>query len=281
MPTARLGLVIMIFFPLLVVAVQFAAGSGSLGSGGRIGIFANPNNAGLYAVALLAFFTVLRNNKVCSPIVYLGVGFLFGTLGLAMSVVLALLLSTGRAIHFFTSVLFLSLIIAISVFIPDLGNSLRIKPVLDSIMLLSSGRIDIETVTYGQLVQLLNTTDLSFLFRLKHWHNIMSIFANGNGLEWIFGFGSGATVQLSLAHLVPHNDYIRMLFEFGLVSFVGFLILILSIVFGIGRSWLLVPFLSVAIYFGTENLINNYIAMILFFFSAGALISQKPSQVTA
>jgi hypothetical protein len=223
----------------------------------------------------LAFFTLLSKNEISSPIIYLGVGLMCGTLGLALAVMLALLISTGSVKHLFASLVLAIFVIMVSFIFPDLGSATRIKPVLDSIALLASGKIDLETVTYGQLVQILNTTDLSFLFRLKHWLNIINIFINGNATEWFFGFGAGASVLLSTTHLVPHNDYLRMLFEFGMIAFFGFIVFIISIVISIGRGWQLVPFLSICIYFFTENLINNYIAMILFFFSAGAIASNK------
>lgn len=278
LPEARLALLFMAILPILALLAQFAIGASDFSGNKSIGMFANRNNAGLYAIALLAFLVILRNEPIISLFAYLAVGLMFGTLGLALAVILALLFSIGTSKHYVACISILMSIILISVILPDFGNLIRVKPVLDSIELLASGRIDLETVTYAQLVQILNTTDLSFLFRLKHWHELLSIYISGNSYEWLFGFGAGAAVQLSASHLVPHNDYLRMLFEFGFITFFGFSMLMILIVSYIGRGWYLVPFLAIAIYFSSDNLINNYIAMLLFFFSAGALVSKKSVQ---
>lgn len=264
----------LILLPLLAILIQLATGARDFSENKQIGFFANRNNAGLYAICVLSFYCVLTEKPLTWPILYLGVGLMFGTLGLFLAVVLALFLSTGRAIHLaIGAVVLVALLLLVSTF-PDIGSKLRIKPVVDSIGLLASGRIDLETVTYADLVRLLNTQDLSFLFRLKHWYNLFNIFINGDTFNYLFGFGSGASVELSTINLVPHNDYIRVFFEFGLIAFAGFIGLLASIIYSIPRGWTLTPLLIVVIYFFSENLINNYLAMMLFFLSLGVLTAR-------
>lgn len=55
------------------------------------------------------------------------------------------------------------------------------------------------------------------------------------------------------------------------VTFAGFLAMIWLMLKHCGRRWETVPLLAVAIYFLSENLIDNFVAMALFFFSGGAL----------
>lgn len=264
----------LILFPLLAILIQLATGARDFSENQQIGFFANRNNAGLYAICVLSFYCVLTKKPLTWPILYLGVGLMFGTLGLFLAVVVALFLSTGRAVHLAAgAIAVVALLLLVSAF-PDVGSKLRIKPVIDSIGLLASGRIDLETVTYADLVRLLNTQDLSFLFRLKHWHNLFNIYINGDIFNYLFGFGSGASVELSTINLVPHNDYIRVLFEFGLIAFIGFIGLLASIAQSIPRGWTLTPLLIVVIYFFSENLINNYLAMTLFFLSLGVLTAR-------
>jgi hypothetical protein len=134
------------------------------------------------------------------------------------------------------------------------------------------GTINLNTATYADLVRILNTTDLSFIFRLKHWLNLLNIFQNGSGFDWMFGFGIGSSVALSDIRLVPHNDYLRYLFETGYISLIGFTTIILTMIYNCGRRWESVPLFTVAIYFFSENLINNYLAMSIFYFCAGVIV---------
>jgi hypothetical protein len=265
----------LIVLPLISIFIQLATGMHNEFGSKQLGFFANRNNAGLYAVAILAFYCVLAEKVIAIPIVYVAVGLMFGTLGLLLAVIAAIFLCHGKVKYFFIGLLLGSSCLFALNFFPDLSNTLRVKPVVDSIALLLSGRIDLETVTYGDLVLLLNTQDLSFLFRLKHWYNLINIYAGGSVVNYLFGFGAGSAVQLSSIHLVPHNDYLRLIFEFGAITFLGFTGLLFSTIRSIQRGWALVPILVVVIYFFSENLINNYLAMIFFFLSAGALAARS------
>ena len=279
-PNAKLLFALLVILPLLAWAAQLVLGTTSLATNTQVGIFANRNNAGLYAIALLAFYCAIGTNVITHPGVYLMVGVMFGTLGLLAAVVSALLLCHGNIRHFVSGCILGIIFIVVSQYFPELSALVRLKPVVDSVVLLASGRIDLATVTYGELVQLLQTTDLSFIFRLKHWNNLLSLFLAGGWSEWFFGFGSGASIRLANMQLVPHNDYIRVGFEFGAITLLGFIILLFSTVFSIGRGWRLVPTLTVCIYFFSENLINNYVAMALFFFSAGIMSQRANVQKT-
>lgn len=272
--STRLAFALLVLLPLAAWGVQLATGATTLAGGREVGMFANRNNAGLYAMTLLALYTVLSGQPLRSAFVFLGVGVLFGTLGVLVAVVLALLVTAGRWRNFGALLLAVALFALALWSLPEVGVFARIRPLLDSLRLLVDGRIDLQTVSYADLVRLLHTTDLSFLFRLKHWLGLLHLYAEGTPYQWAFGFGLGASVRLSDVHLVPHNDYLRLLFECGLVTLLGFVTLLLSAFTAIGRRWELVPLLVVGFYFASENLVNNYLAMSVFWFSAGALATR-------
>jgi hypothetical protein len=269
----------LIFLPLLAILIQLLTGSRDFSENKQIGFFANRNNAGLYAICILSFYCVLAEKPLTSPFLYMCVGLMFGTLGLFLAVVLSLILSIGRTFHLILGIVLIALVLLLVSYFPEVGSKLRIKPVIDSISLLASGRIDLETVTYADLVRLLNTQDLSFLFRLKHWYNLFNIYIGGNFFNFLFGFGAGSSVALSTINLVPHNDYIRVFFEFGFIAFLGFFGILISVVRSVPRGWTLTPMLVVVIYFFSENLINNYLAMMLFFLSAGVLSTRSRMEI--
>jgi O-antigen ligase len=124
-------------------------------------------------------------------------------------------------------------------------------------------------------VQRLNSTDLSFIFRLKHWVNLFDIMARGSISDLLFGHGVDSSILLSEHHLLAHNDYLKYFFELGLLGGVAFLSLITLILYRCGRCWNTVPLLTIAIYFVCENLVNNYLAMMIFYFCAGAFIARR------
>ncbi len=267
----------LIIFPFGLWVWQLAAGRVTFGSSGEISIFANRNNAALYAVTLFALYNVLSSKPIKSFLLYIFAGICFGTLGVLLAIMIAIMLTMPRAQVLRFSSLFVTL--AFFAFLawiinPELGVFSRLIPVIDSIRYLSTGQIALGSVTYAELVQILHTSDLSFIFRLKHWLDLLTIYADGSIFEWTFGFGVGSSVQVTDKHLVPHNDYLRYLFECGVVTFIGFVLLIVTIITKSGRRWEAVPLLVIAIYFFSENLVANFVAMALFFFCAGALLQR-------
>jgi len=263
---------LLLVLPLSLWLWQLASGQVTFGSTGDVSIFANRNNAGLYAVTLIALLNVLRPQPLKSVLIYCVAGVAFGTLGVLLAVIVALIISVGskRMVVFLVSA---TLVVGgILYFVPlEFGVFARIKPVIDSVQLIVDRRVDIATIRYGTLVERLHTTDLSFIFRLKHWLNLINLYSTGSFQNVVFGFGVGSSISLSEAGLVPHNDYLRMLFECGPVTLVGFVSLIALIAFHCGRRWESVPLFVIMIYFISENLIDNFVAMSLFFFSSGVL----------
>lgn len=278
----RLLFWMLVILPFLVWIWQLALGRTVFGGGQLVGFFVNRNNAALYYLCLVALYGALTGRQVGNILIYLFVGVAFGTLGVLLAVVTALLLAVGKLRYVGRLLLVLGLGVGLVFLLPEQMVLARINPVLDSYRLLAEGRIDLRTVTYGELVTQLRTTDLSFIFRLKHWTDLWEIFRHGSLYQTLFGFGVGASVRLSDMHLVPHNDYVRYLFECGLVSLIGFLMILFNGLRELGRRWITVPLLGVVVYFFSENLINNYLAMIVFFFSMGAsLYRVRAAKATA
>jgi hypothetical protein len=280
----RLMFWLLALLPMLLWARQIVGGSSISASdheflipdaASNFSIFANRNNAALYAVSLLALFNVLSGYPVKNLLVFFAVTTIFSTNG----VLIAMLTSLGILVAKFRTLKYviLAAIVIIYTYItmPELAIFHRAKPVVDSYLLIISGDIDLPTVTYAELVQRLNSTDLSFIFRLKHWIDLFEILQRGTTSQLFFGYGIDSSVALSRHHLVPHNDYLRYLFEFGILGLIAFLSIIGGLIYQCGRSWDAAPLLTIIIYFFCENLVDNYVAMIIFYFCAGALIMRK------
>jgi O-antigen ligase len=270
-PMVKLCFSLLIVVPLITWGAQLLENGFDIESVRETSIFANRNNAAVYAVTMLGLYTVLAGKPLRSPLLVLCVGVMFGTMGVLLAVLIALLLTVGK----WRDAAFLAFIIAAGWvgywLFPQFGPFARFTPVIDSIGLLIGGQINLRTVSFGQLTIMLHTSDLSFIFRLKHWVDLWYEFMKADFYHLLFGYGVGSSIRLSEMHLVPHNDYLRYLFEFGVVTFTGFVALIGLILVRCGRRWETVPLLAACIYLVSENLITNYTAMAFFYFTAGAL----------
>jgi hypothetical protein len=129
---------------------------------------------------------------------------------------------------------------------------------------------DVADVSYGDYTVLQGgNQDVSFFFRLKQWLEIFFIMVDGEGWKVIFGYGMEASETLTTIGLVPHNDWLRILFELGLLSFTCFLLLNLALfkkIYSIDKC-LATLYLTLLIYMFSENLINNFLITSFLYFS--------------
>jgi O-Antigen ligase len=132
------------------------------------------------------------------------------------------------------------------------------------------------SMSYRDLVQLTGSTDLSGFFRLIHWTNIWDIYCSGGIGTWIFGYGAGQTSALTYAGMVPHNDYLRILVEYGLINLVIFVCFLAHVRTALTTSAASVLFVVLCIYFFSENLLDSFTSMTLFFAYAGRMTAGAP-----
>lgn len=269
---------LLIFVPILIWAVQLAMGKTEFGSGQMVAFFPNRNTASLYAVALLALYNVMSPKPLQNIWIYIIVAFMFGALGVLVSVLAALIISIASKRTMLLLTFFFAVLSGLVIYFPDFVLFKRFYSVFGTIELVLNGTIDLYNVSFGEVVRMLNSTDLSFLFRLKHWLELFVYYANGEYYELLFGYGVGSTTGMTLTHLIPHNDYLRILLENGVFSLFGFLLIIFTIVLKTFRRWEAVPLLAVIIYFSSENLINSYASMLIFYFSSGAIVYRLMNQ---
>ncbi len=267
----RVMLVLLIAVPLATWGAQLLQSGFEIDGIRETSIFANRNNAAVYAVTVLALVAAILGRPVRSLVLFMAAGVMFGTLGVLLAVVIALALTVARPRELLVLGLLLVTAGAGYLIWPEEKPFVRFTPVIDSIRYIVDGRIKLHSTTFGELVLLLKTQDLSFVFRLKHWVDLMAVWSAADAYHWLFGFGVGSSVRESDLRMVPHNDYLRLLFEFGLVTLAAFVAMLALLFVRLGRRWETVPLLAVAIYLFSENLVTNYTAMAFFFFSAGVL----------
>jgi hypothetical protein len=136
---------------------------------------------------------------------------------------------------------------------------------------LNIGGGSVVSTSYQNLVLLTGSTDLSGFFRLIHWTNIWDIYSSGGIGTWVFGYGPGQTPALTYAGLVPHNDYLRILVEYGPVNLVIFVCFLAHARAALTSGAAKALFVVLCIYFFSENLLDTFTSMTLFFAYAGRM----------
>jgi hypothetical protein len=132
------------------------------------------------------------------------------------------------------------------------------------------------SMSYQDLVLLTGSTDLSGFFRLIHWTNIWDIYSSGGIGTWIFGYGAGETPALTYAAMVPHNDYLRIFVEYGPVNLMIFVCFLVHVRGALTTAAAKVLFVVLCIYFFSENLLDSFTSMTLFFAYAGRMTAGGP-----
>jgi hypothetical protein len=73
----------------------------------------------------------------------------------------------------------------------------------------------VSRMSFKELVILTGTTDLSGFFRVIHWADIWGVYSSSSFGTLLFGYGIGRTPDLTILKLVPHNECLRILAEYG------------------------------------------------------------------
>lgn len=235
-------------------------------------VFSNRNNASLYAIALLSLYSYVYCNEFLVVLISVLIALSFGTLGIFLAIIGSITLVYFRNWRVIFILLLVSTVFFFSLSLCNFSVITRFQTLITNLTEINLSTLN-ET-SYGAIVAKTGSNDLSFFFRLKHWSDIISIIKN-NPSSILLGSGIGASVNLTTMKMVPHNDYLRLFFECGIFVFIAFSYIVISINRAIGFNYRLIPYLAISLYFISENIITNYLAMSLFFFVSGLEISRK------
>ena len=121
---------------------------------------------------------------------------------------------------------------------------------------------------YGHLMQVYATNDCSGIWRISHWRACIDIVTDANIVQLLCGHGIASSSLL--LYKVPHNDYLRVLIEQGLIGLTLYFTFFLTMFRRIdSRHWYCI--VAVALYCFTENNMENLLFMSMFvFFLASA-----------
>jgi hypothetical protein len=108
---------------------------------------------------------------------------------------------------------------------------------------------------------LLGVGATSAIWRLAHWKRTIRHYSDGTLTQQLLGFGLGSSAQL-LGKL-PHNEYLRILFEQGVVGLLLFGVAVGTLIKRAPQPLQYVGLIFL-IYSFTENNLDNFPFMALF-----------------
>jgi O-Antigen ligase len=253
---------------LLLAASFLIGGTIHSGTASRFtGVFVNPNNLALMGLSLLFFLSPGKPAWNITQILLVLVVLLFtSTTGALLGVVAALMYKyKGRLSPRMVFGAFLILLaIAIALSLPSVrGSQLfqkfegQFRLIYENIGRLKPGR----SIDYGSLREAYGEESLSGYWRLAHWTKAASMFLSAQFPVWFFGFGIGSSKEL-LGKL-PHNEYLRFVFEQGILGG-GIAFLFFRECFRRVEPEMKYNFVAVFVFAITENIIDNMVFMSIF-----------------
>lgn len=128
---------------------------------------------------------------------------------------------------------------------------------------------------YGNLSNMYGTSDCSGLWRISHWRSCIDVIADANIVQLLCGYGIGASNLL--LYKVPHNDFLRVLMEQGVIGLALYTAFFLTVFRRIDYRYRYC-IVAVAIYCFSENNMDNLLFMSIFVFFLASAQSQAQIQ---
>jgi hypothetical protein len=258
----------------LAVALAVIVGLGLIGTtriydaATAFSYFPNANTATLYVSSVLfAMAPFLGFNVIILQVVQV---LFFQKVGAILATFASLLVEYILGLNFRSFILIVAFTVSGFVAL-ELGLLDRFLSVLYALVsdLSEFGFDGVSKMSYDEIISRQNSTDLSGYFRVKHWIEILNLYIGGGPITHALGYGPGMTPYLTSSRLVPHNDYLRVLAEFGCLNFVLFCVLNLHAYISLHDKALRAIFLVILVYFFSENLIDNYASMLMLYMASG------------
>ncbi len=126
---------------------------------------------------------------------------------------------------------------------------------------------------YGKLSSMYGTSDCSGIWRISHWRTCIDVIADANIVQLICGYGIGASSLL--LYKVPHNDFLRVLMEQGIIGLTLYIAFFLTVFRRIDWRYRYC-IIAIALYCFSENNMDNLLFMTIFAFFLASAQSKAP-----
>jgi hypothetical protein len=275
----------------IVLVLSFLTDQGGVWDAGtrHSGLFANPNNLALIPLLLL-FLTSRRDPRwlqLAAPAAVVAVLAITRTSGSIIAC------GIGMGVHFYSflprrsrpqaAALAVVISVGLAGFFLFGGEGLLPESRLtNQISVMRTGLNSVlegKPIAYYHEERTLGPGSASGIWRLEHWRKTLVTYAGGTTAQNLVGFGIGSSPD----HLgkLPHNEYLRVLFEQGIVGLSLFLFAWVRIIRTAPKEVRYCG-LILAIYSFSENNLDNFPFMSLFilFLSSGRTVESGTGKLT-
>jgi hypothetical protein len=262
---------------ILFISLTIFKGTSWDGGSRHSGLFVNPNNLALIPFLLLFLINPLKDRwavRVGTHATVVGVLAFSGTSGAILAYVIGLVVHLcGMISKKSRSVLYgvgAAGAVAAMVFLAVGGLRLLPETRLTNQISVIGGQLQSVVaggdIAYYEQERVLGPGSASGIWRVVHWRDTLELYFQGKPGQQIFGFGIGSAVRMM--SILPHNEYLRMLFEQGAVGLLLFLFAWYRIIMTAPRPVRYIG-LIVAIYSFSENNLDNFpfMALLILFLS--------------
>jgi O-antigen ligase len=271
---------------ILLISLTIFKGKSWDGGTRHSGLFVNPNNLALIPFLLLFFVNPFKDKwylRVAAHAVVVAVLAFSGTSGAVLAYLIGLVVHLGNMVskRVRSQVFMLGAIAALAAVAFLSMGGLALLPETRMVNQIAVMGDQMQTVFDGSALdyyaqeKVLGSGSGSAIWRIAHWRETVQLYLDGTPAEQFFGFGIGGAVRLM--GILPHNEYLRILLEQGILGMSLFL-------FAWYRMIRTAPVeiryigLIVAIYSFSENNLDNFPFMslcILCLSARGLLETQK------
>jgi O-antigen ligase len=259
---------------LIILLISLTIYKGTSWDGGtrHSGLFGNPNNLALIPFLLLFFVNPVKDKWFVRVAVHGMVAVVLafsGTSGAVLAYLIGLVVHFGGMISKRVRSLVLGVVVvaglSAAAFLSVGGLRLLPETRLTNQISVIGGQMqnvfDGGNIDYYAQERVLGSGTGSGLWRVEHWRETLELYFEGTPAQQIFGFGIGGAVRIM--GILPHNEYLRMLFDQGIVGLALFLFAWYRMIRSAPVELRYIG-LIVAIYSFSENNLDNFPFMSLF-----------------
>lgn len=273
---------------ILLISVTIYKGTSWDGGTRHSGLFGNPNNLALIPFLLLFFINPAKDKwyvRVGAHCIVVAILAFSGTSGAVVAYFIGLLVHlSGMVSKRIRSLVFSAAVVAALAVVAFVSaGGLRLLPesrlvnqfevIGDQMQNVING----SNIYYYAQEKVLGSGSGSALWRIEHWRQTLALYLDGTPAELVFGFGIGGAVRIM--GILPHNEYLRLLFDQGILGLSLFLFawyrMIRTAPVGVRYIGLIV-----AIYSFSENNLDNFPFMSLFILCLSARGVSETVQAT-
>lgn len=250
--------------------------------------FPNSNNFTYWGICVSLFYYVVSikdKKRFIRSLLILGSYLAVGTsLGILVGLIGAIMIINRKNLRLILVAILFFTILLLLIFDTDIPLFLRLK---NQILVISSlslnDWIHLGDLNMYEVQKNLNLSEISrddntsALWRFQHWAFIITEFLRHWYYSIIIGLGDG--YSNSLSGFPPHNDFLRVFAEYGLIVFFIIVNWLKKLFKYISHDRSFYFILTIFIYHFTENLVETFHANCFLYFSLGYLYYYNKSHL--